>query len=143
MSPRLTLAMGAAVTLAACQTLTGPTENEVKAVMSGAQEVPGPGDADGSGSFEATIKPGGSQVCYNLEVGGIEPATAAHIHRGGPGEAGPAVVTLQPPTHGESGACAEAEAELAREIAAAPERFYVNVHNAPFPAGAVRGQLGR
>ena len=59
---RSALVAGATVILAACQTLTGPTESEVKAVMSGAQEVPGPGDPDGSGSFKATIKPGGSQV---------------------------------------------------------------------------------
>ena len=144
MSRRVAVAAAAvAVAVAACQSTAGPSERSVKAVMSGAQEVPGPGDTDGSGSFRATIKPGGSQVCYNLEVGGIDPATAAHIHRGAAGEAGPPVVTLEPPTHGESGACAEAGSELAAEIASAPERFYVNVHNAPFPAGAVRGQLGR
>ena len=143
MCNKFAVAAAAALSLAACQSVGAPSEQAVKAVMSGAQEVPGPGDSDGSGSFRATIKPGSSQVCYNLEVTAIEPATAAHIHRGAAGEAGPPVVTLEPPTHGESGACAEAGAEIAAEIAAAPERFYVNVHNAPFPAGAVRGQLGR
>lgn len=102
-----------------------------------------PGDADSSGSFIATIKPGSSQLCYSLEVGAIEPATGAHIHRGAAGEAGPPVVTLQPPAEVESTACVEAGADLAAEIAAAPGHFYVSVHNAQFPAGAVRGQLGR
>jgi hypothetical protein len=33
--------------------------------------------------------------------------------------------------------------ELILEIIQNPEAFYVNVHNADFPAGAVRGQLSK
>jgi hypothetical protein len=35
-----------------------------------------------------------------------------------------------------------ADRELLKAIASDPEDYYVNVHNADYPAGAVRGQLG-
>lgn len=143
MAMRLIVLAGALLVIGGCQTLAGSTDPELNAVMSGGQEVPGPGDLDGSGSFTATIKAGTSELCYSLEVGGIEPATAAHIHRGAAGEAGPPVLTIEPPTHSESIGCADVGRDLAVEMTAAPARFYVNVHNPDFPAGAVRGQLSR
>jgi hypothetical protein len=32
--------------------------------------------------------------------------------------------------------------QLARDIVRNPSDYYVNVHNADFPGGALRGQLG-
>ena len=32
--------------------------------------------------------------------------------------------------------------KVAKKLRRTPERFYANVHNAEFPAGAIRGQLG-
>jgi hypothetical protein len=55
--------------------------------------------------------------------------------------AGPIVVPLRPPTDGMSNGCIRIRKALAAEIAHAPQRFYVNVHNGPFRAGALRGQL--
>ncbi|HYC97755.1 CHRD domain-containing protein [Brevundimonas sp.] len=112
------------------------------AAMTGAAEAPGPGDPDGSGSATIRIDPlAAGRVCYDLSVTGVAPATAAHIHRGGLGVAGPVVVTLTAPTAGSSSGCVDAAASLGAEILAMPAAFYVNVHNAPYPNGAVRGQL--
>lgn len=110
--------------------------------LTGAAEVPGPGDPDGSGSAALRVNPGLGEVCYTLTVAGIDPATAAHIHVGEAGVAGPVVVPLAPPTSGSSMACATVDRALALELVRDPAAYYVNVHNAQFPAGAVRGQLG-
>ena len=111
--------------------------------MTGAAERPGPGDPDGSGTAEFRVNAGQGRVCYTLSVSNIEPATAAHIHRAPPDAAGPVVVGLTAPTGGSSSGCAEVTRALAQELIRNPGAFYVNVHNAPFPGGAVRGQLGR
>ena len=109
--------------------------------LSGATEVPGPGDVDGTGMFNAKVNPGQTKVCYTLSVAKIATATMAHIHRGAAGVAGPVVVALKAPASGKSSACAMVTRELAKELLTNPAGFYVNVHNAAFPAGAVRGQL--
>lgn len=111
--------------------------------LTGAAEVPGPGDPDGSGTAELTLNPGQGEVCFELVVSGIEPAAAAHIHRGGTTVAGPVVVGLTPPTSGSSKACVSADRDLINEIIQNPDGFYVNVHNAVYPAGALRGQLSK
>src|SRR5688572_808770 len=49
---------------------------EVSAVLTGAAEVPGPGDADGGGSVRITLNPGQGEVCFELHVSDIGAATA-------------------------------------------------------------------
>jgi hypothetical protein len=110
--------------------------------LSGAEEAPGPGDPDGTGFAGLTINPGLRQVCFWLEVSGIAPATAAHIHIGAAGVPGPVVVPLAPPTTGRSQGCVDVTRELAKAIIQDPSAYYVNVHNDDFQPGAVRGQLG-
>ncbi len=116
---------------------------KIATTLNGASEVPGPGDADGTGMFEARVNPGQGQVCYTLTAAMIDAATMAHIHRGAAGAAGPVVVGLTAPANGSSEACATVTRDLAMELIQTPEAFYVNVHNAAFPAGAVRGQLAK
>ncbi len=101
------------------------------------------GDPDGSGTASLRLNPGQEEICYELTVSNIAPATAAHIHIGGPAVAGPVVVGLMPPTSGSSSACASVPRDLVLNILKNPAGFYVNVHNMPYPAGAVRGQLSR
>ncbi len=113
------------------------------AVLTGAAEVPGPGDPDGSGAASVRINPGQWSVCYTLEITDIAPASAAHIHEAPVGQAGPVRVTLSPPTSGASTGCIQVARDLAFDILRSPADYYVNVHNAEYPAGAVRGQLSR
>lgn len=128
--------------VAACATGEGMGRAELRSSLTGLQEVPGPGDPDGTGTAIVRATPTESRVCWTLSVRDIDPATAAHIHRGAAGTAGPPVVTLGTPgADGRSEGCVTVERALAHEIANRPFEYYVNVHNAAFPAGAVRGQL--
>lgn len=113
------------------------------ATLTGGAEVPGPGDPDGSGTAIVTINAGKGLLCYELTVANIAPAAAAHVHEAPAGVAGPIVRGLTPPTSGASSGCAPITRELAMEILADPADYYVNVHNAVYPAGAVRGQLSK
>ena len=115
----------------------------VAAVMTGAAEVPGPGDPDGTGEVFMTLNVGRGEICYQITVSDIAPATAAHIHVGTSDVAGPVVVGLAAPTTGSSSACVSADRELVKAILQSPQDYYVNVHNSPFPAGAIRGQLAK
>lgn len=111
--------------------------------LTGAAEAPGPGDPDGSGTASIRLNLGQGEVCFELTVSGIAPATASHIHVAPAGVAGPVVVGLAPPTLGSSSGCVAADSDLIKNIIQNPEQYYVNVHNAEFPAGAVRGQLSK
>ena len=116
--------------------------------LKGANEVPGPGDPDGRG--RAFVRLGGGKACFVLQWSGIGAPTASHIHEGGGGPPGPVVVPFfQPGTNAASlpdtlsavAGCVDVDAGLARRIAANPRAWYVNIHTADFPAGAIRGQL--
>lgn len=114
------------------------------ASLSGAAEVPNPGDPDGSGMAHVTVNPGQGQVCYTLQVSDIETATAAHIHEAPSGSPGPVVVALSAPADGSATGCVDGVSrDLAISLIQHPEQYYVNVHNGPFPGGALRGQLGK
>ena len=110
-----------------------------------AEGVPNQGDLDGIGSASITLNPGSGQVCVELTAEDITlPAAAAHIHVGAATTTGPVVVGLAPPdADGTSSGCVSADRDLIMAIIQSPENYYVNVHTSDFPAGALRGQLGR
>lgn len=99
------------------------------------------GDPDGSGLAVISVSEDFDVLCYTLEVRGIAPSTGAHIHEAPITAAGPVVQPLQAPTNGSSQECtAPAPSMDLRDLVENPQNYYVNVHNEPFPAGAVRGQ---
>ena len=113
--------------------------------LSGAEEAPGPGDPNGKGWATLDVYDAGL-VCYTLKLQGIEAPSAAHIHEAPAGTAGPVVVDLRIDLANRRGNqltyCANASEAVAADIRANPADYYVNVHNATYPAGALRGQLG-
>ena len=115
--------------------------------LTGAAERPNPGDLDGTGTAFVTVNPGTREVCWSVEVEGIDlPIAAAHIHVGDATVAGPPVIFLLPDgvsdEDGSFSDCDTIERSLALALIVTPENYYVNVHNAAFPAGALRAQLG-
>jgi hypothetical protein len=135
------LVIAVTIVLAAQQTEHGG--RPLTTNLTGAAEVPGPGDADGAGTFKVTLNPGQNQICYELAVSNIAVATAAHIHTGAADVAGPVLVTLKTPSDGPVKECVELDQEKIKLIIKKPGDYYVNVHNAEFPGGAVRGQLSK
>ena len=121
----------------------GPDIETLVATLTGAAEAPDPGDSDGTGTAEIELNDDDNEVCWDITVANITlPASAAHIHEGAVGVAGPPVVTLSPPlANGTATGCVDASDDLVDDIIANPGDYYVNVHNADFPGGAVRGQL--
>jgi CHRD domain len=122
---------------------TRPGGRPLTATLTGAAEVPGPGDANGTGTATLRLNPGQRRVCFVLTASNITlPAAAAHIHVGASTVAGPVVVPLAPPdATGMSGGCVSAERSLIKAILKNPSGYYVNIHTSDFPAGAIRGQL--
>ena len=129
---------------------SGSKVTRLAATLSGANEVPGPGDPDGRG--RAFVRLAGDKACYALEWSKIGAPTAAHIHTGKAGVAGAVVVLFfEPGTNAASlpdtlssvAGCVDVDPAVARKIAAKPGDFYVNIHTADFAPGAIRGQLRR
>ncbi len=144
--PRQVLLLAAGVfALAGCETVKEEVDevvgNNFRAEMNGASEVPGPGDPNGFGKAEIAINDAANTVCTDLEVRDIGNVTAAHIHRGGPGVAGPPVVNLDPPDDNDSDDCDNVADALVDEIRNNPGGFYVNIHTDDYPEGAIRGQV--
>ena len=114
----------------------------INATLTGAAETAG-GDPDGSGTAIIQLSPATNQVCFSLDVSNIAPATGAQIVQGPAGSDGTVVVTLTAPTNGSSIGCVTVDSALLKDIMQHPENYYVNVLNADYPAGAIRGQLSR
>src|SRR6266536_675050 len=87
----------------------------------------------------------GTQTCFTVNWRNLAAPTRAHIHQGASGVAGPIVLPFfegeVPAPISSAHGCVTGGQDLIQDIRSHPDQFYVNVHNADFPAGAMRGQL--
>jgi CHRD domain len=112
------------------------------ATLTGAKEVPGPGDPNGRGHVTIRFKRAVGKVCANATWTRIGTPLAAHIHKGGPSTSGDVVVDLTSAVTGGAH-CVSAPKATIRKIVAHMKRYYFNIHTDAFQAGAIRGQLHR
>lgn len=124
---------GGAPAMAASITLT--------AALKGADEIGG-GSLEGTGAFKVEVDSETGDFCYTLSAAKIGTPTMAHLHSGAAGSDGDVVVPLAM-TGSDSDECLAVEPAKLKPILADPASFYVNVHTAEFPKGAVRGQLAK
>lgn len=114
--------------------------------LDGGATVPGPGDPDASGRFEAELVEG--TLCVDMVVRGLDSAvTEVHLHSGRVGDEGPVLASIGPPTATDGGTltwsdvCTGVDDQVIDDLAAGPELAYVDVHTGDLPGGAIRGQL--
>jgi CHRD domain-containing protein len=112
------------------------------ATLTGAKEVPGPGDPNGRGHVVITFKRAVGKVCANVTWSRIGTPLAAHIHKGGPRVSGDVVVDMTSTVTGGAH-CVSAPRPTIKRIVAHMKRYYFNIHTRAFQAGAIRGQLHR
>lgn len=115
-------------------------KNTYDITLSGAEEVPGPGDQDGTGTAVVTFDTASNEVCWDITVQNIGEPTAGHIHIGGPGRSGSVMMDLDLPGNGLK-ACSTVDGTTMSHMSGGPKSHYLNIHTAEFPDGAVRGQL--
>ena len=117
-----------------------PTTQIFTAVLNVGQEVPHPtGTKVGaSGKFTATLS--GTTLTWKLTFGHLSgSATAAHIHSGVKGNAGPVLIPLCGPCPSAATGTATVTSAQVNDLAAGKD--YVNVHTTKNGNGEIRGQL--
>ncbi|BCX05447.1 MAG: hypothetical protein KatS3mg053_3385 [Candidatus Roseilinea sp.] len=122
----------------------GPNEVLLRAMLSGANEVPPVATlASGQATFDLMRSTG--QLPFAVTVTGIPSATMAHIHKGPAGVNGPVVVDL---LAAGSGQLSPATPLIGTAIVTATTAVdlltanaYVNIHTVAHPTGEIRGQV--
>jgi hypothetical protein len=135
----IALLLTAVVSLFAVASIAMAASKVITVPMTGKQESPA-GSPTGKGTAKITLNDTKGQVCFRLSWSGIGTPSASHIHKGAKGKAGPVVVPLFGGTAKKSG-CVSASKSLVAAIMKKPGSYYVNVHTAKYPDGAIRGQL--
>ena len=127
----------------------------ITARLVGAQEVP-PADPDGRAKATLRINVDAGEVCFVLKnFKDTGAPNRGHIHKAPAGSNGPIVVPffdlqtaasatdprLDALEDGRLADCVPGDPAILADIVANPDQYYVNVHNARFPAGSLRCQL--
>src|SRR3954453_8393038 len=154
---RILLVLSAALAVAAYLAVSGAgaspasksafpnLKNPLFAVLKGGNEIKSPtaphgGDPDGRGSATVLAARQPNLICFAITVRAIDGPILAHIHKGAAGVNAPVVVPFTAPSTGAPGAsigCVNADPKLIKDIQQHPSNYYVNVHSAAFPGGAV------
>jgi hypothetical protein len=134
--------MAATLSLLAMLALSGTVlaaETVLNATLAGDAST----DADGTGTAKVTLDPAAGTACWDLSVSNIAAVTQSHIHIGAAGASGDVVVPLDVDgfTGTSTGCTTGVAAATLQAVIDNPAGYYVNVHNADFPGGAIRGQL--
>lgn len=93
-----------------------------------------------TGAAQLSLSSASGDMIGSLNLSGID-ARKAHIHRGGKGENGKVVVTLEKQEDGSfviPGFTTLAQSDVAVLLAGG---MYLQVHSAKFPKGELRGQI--
>lgn len=144
--PRASFPLAIAFAMVASLALAGAAfaaETTLTADLAGVTEGENPGNPDGSGSATITLDPETGEVCWDMTAEDIGAVTQSHIHTGAEGVSGGVLIPLDVDgfdgtTEGCTSDVAAADIQMVLDN---PAGFYVNLHTADFPAGAIRGQL--
>lgn len=136
--------LSASIALVSSVTFTGIAQASTlfTADLSGANEVPPTGSA-ATGLASVLLNDAEDQITVNASFSGLaSPVTGAHIHQAPVGSNGPIKFDFQ----GVAGATSSIPEQIfainaAQVTILKNSGFYVNIHNADFPTGEIRGQL--
>ncbi|HUF31933.1 MAG TPA: CHRD domain-containing protein [Acidimicrobiales bacterium] len=109
--------------------------------LTGAAVVGGQGHPTGSGAAVVTLQPTRGELCYRIDVDGVDEVTSAHLFEGKVGVVGGVVLNLQPPAGGSVDRCVTAPSALLTKVAATPAAFSLHLRTVAHPEGALRGHL--
>ena len=134
---------------------TAPTSVTFVAQMSGTKERPNANGSPATGVATYVLK--GNTITYTLTASGLTaPASASHLHIGGPDVAGPVLVPYVT-ANVSTGQITSGSIDLSGQITNGSVSIsgdslrallnngnaYSNIHNANYPGGEIRGQLIR
>ena len=120
---------------------TNAGTTKLQATLRGGSERPA-APASNRGRVELRLTPRTGKVCWEFRLAKVDGRPMqAHIHKGRRGVSGKVIVPLG--GNYKRQGCTTAPKATVRAILRGPRAYYVNVHNAKQPAGAMRGQLAR